>query len=163
VSMYRWDPEAAARIIERERLTSVVAPAAITGDLVRVAQAGGHDLSSLLVVGGGGASRAPEQVRQIAASFGGALPNIGWGLTETNAIGTRNSGAEYLARPESAGRCSQVLDLTIRDESGGELARNQRGELWVRGTSVFRGYWKQPEATAASFVGDWFRTGDVAF
>jgi long-chain acyl-CoA synthetase len=161
--MYRWDPEVAARLIERERLTSVVAPAAITGDLVRVARAGGHDLSSLLTVGGGGAPRAPEQVRQIAASFGNALPNIGWGMTETNAIGTSNSGADYLARPDSSGRCSQVLELSIRDDAGRELPAGQRGELWVRGTSVFRGYWNLPEATAAAFVGDWFRTGDGAY
>ncbi|HSS00079.1 MAG TPA: class I adenylate-forming enzyme family protein [Kofleriaceae bacterium] len=163
VCMYRWDPEAAARLIDRERLTSVTGPAAITGDLVRVARAGGHDLSSLLTVGGGGAPRAPEQVRQIDASFRNAAPGIGWGMTETNAIGTGINGAEYLARPESSGRCSLVLDLSIRDESGNELPAGQRGELWVRGTSMFRGYWNLPEATAASFVGDWFRTGDGAY
>jgi long-chain acyl-CoA synthetase len=161
--MYRWDPEAAARLIERERLTSIVAPAAITGDLVRAARAGGHDLRSLLSVGGGGAPRAPEQVRQIHATFPGAAPTIGWGMTETNAIGTSISGADYLARPESSGRCSQVLDLSIRDDAGRELPPGQRGELWVRGVSVFRGYWNQPEATAAAFAGDWFRTGDGAY
>jgi long-chain acyl-CoA synthetase len=163
VCMYRWDPEAAARLIDRERLTSVVAPAAITGDLVRVARAGGHDLSSLLSVGGGGAPRAPEQVRQIDASFRNAAPAIGWGMTETNAIGTSISGADYLARPASSGRCSQVLDITIRDDAGNELPPGERGELWIRGTSMFRGYWNLPEATAASFVGDWFRTGDGAY
>lgn len=163
VCMYRWDPEVAARLIERERLTSVVAPAAITGDLVRVARAGGHDLSSLLSVGGGGAPRAPEQVRQIASTFAGAAPTIGWGMTETNAIGTAFSGPDYLTRPESSGRCSQVLELSIRDEAGRELPPGRRGELWVRGTSVFRGYWNLPEATAASFVDDWFRTGDGAY
>jgi len=163
VCMYRWDPEVAARLIDRERLTSVGAPAAITGDLVRVAKAGGHDLSTLLTVGGGGAPRAPEQVRQIAANFRNALPTIGWGMTETNAIGTGFAGADYLARPASSGRCSQVLDICIRDEAGRELPRGERGELWVRGTSVFRGYWNQPEATAAAFVGDWLRTGDGAY
>jgi len=163
VCMYRWDPELAARLIDRERLTSIVAPAAITGDLVRVARAGGHDLSSLLTVGGGGAPRAPEQVRQIAASFGNALPNIGWGMTETNAIGTSISGADYLARPDSSGRCSQVLELSIRDDDGRALPAGQRGELWVRGTAMFRGYWNLPEATAAAFVDDWFRTGDGAY
>ena len=123
VCMYRWDAEAAAALIEREQLSSVVAPAAVTGDLVRVAQQGQHDLSSLLAVGGGGAPRAPEQVRQIAASFGNALPNIGWGMTETNAIGAGNSGEDYLRKPASSGRCSQVLQLKVVDEAGADAAR----------------------------------------
>jgi long-chain acyl-CoA synthetase len=164
VCMYRWDAEAAAALIAREKLSSVVAPAAVTGDLVRVAQQGRHDLSSLLAVGGGGAPRAPEQVRQIATSFGNALPNIGWGMTETNAIGAANSGADYLRKPASSGRCSLVLQLKVVDEAGADLPSGQRGELLVRGTSVFSGYWKRPEANAQAFVdGDWFRTGDVAF
>ena len=163
VCMHRWDPEIAARLIARERLTSITAPAAITGDLVRVARAGGHDLSSLLAVGGGGAPRAPEQVRQIAATFPGVAPNIGWGMTETNAIGTSNSGPDYLARPASSGRCSRVLELRIVDDAGRDLPPGERGELWIRGTSMFRGYWNRPEATAAAFVGDWFRTGDGAY
>lgn len=164
VCMYRWDADAAAALIEREKLSSVVAPAAVTGDLVRIAQQGQHDLSSLLAVGGGGAPRAPEQVRQIAASFGNALPNIGWGMTETNAIGAGNGGEDYLRKPASSGRCSLVLQLKVVDEAGHPLPAGQRGELLVRGTSVFGGYWKRPEANAQAFVdGDWFRTGDVAF
>ena len=163
VCMYRWDAEEAARLIALERLTSVVAPAAVTGDLVRVAQAKRHDLSSLLMVGGGGAPRAPEQVRQIHASFGQALPNIGWGMTETNAIGTGNAGEDYLTRPASSGRCSQLLDIRVVDELGRPLPTGQRGELQVRGTSVFAGYWNRPEASAQAFAEDgWFRTGDVA-
>ena len=164
VCMYRWDAEHAAQLIEREKLSSVVAPAAVTGDLVRVAQQGRHDLSSLLAVGGGGAPRAPEQVRQIAASFGQALPNIGWGMTETNAIGAGNSGEDYLRKPASSGRCAQVLQLKVVDESGHSLPAGQRGELLIRGTSIFNGYWKRPEANAQAFTdGDWFRTGDVAY
>ena len=164
VCMYRWDPEQAARLIARERLTSVVAPAAVTGDLVRVAEAGQHDLASLLMVGGGGAPRAPEQVRRIKAGMVNAMPNTGWGMTETNAIGAGHGGDDYLQHPASSGRCSLVLQLKVVDEQGRALPNGQRGELLVRGTSVFNGYWKLPQADAASFVdGDWFRTGDVAF
>jgi long-chain acyl-CoA synthetase len=162
VAMYRWDPAVAAQLIDQERLTSVVAPAAMTGDLVRLAQQGGHSLATLQLVGGGGAPRAPEQVRQIGASFGQALPNTGWGMTETNAIGAGIGGEDYLAHPASSGRASLVLDLRVVDELGQPLPAGQRGELQVRGVSVLGGYWRRPEANAQSFDGDWFRTGDVA-
>ncbi len=163
VAMYKWDPEAAAELIEREHITMVTAPAAMTGDLVRVAKATARDLSSLLTVGGGGAPRAPEQVKQIGASFEKALPNTGWGMTETNAIGTGIGGLAYLERPASSGRCSAVLDIKVVDEAGKTLGANQRGELMIRGTSVFRGYWNRPEVNAEVFVDGWFKTGDVAY
>jgi len=162
VCMYRWDVERAAQLIDAERLSSVVAPAALTGDLVRLARQGRYSLATLLSVGGGGAPRAPEQVRQIGSSFVQALPATGWGMTETNAIGAGIAGEEYLQRPASSGRCPQVLQLKVVDDAGRELPAGQRGELLVRGTSVFAGYWNRPEATAQAFVGDWFRTGDVA-
>ncbi len=160
--MYRWDAEKAAALIDAERLTSVVAPAAMTGDLVRVAKSGAYKLDSLQIVGGGGAPRAPEQVRQIDASFSQALPNTGWGMTETNAIGTGIGGEDYLTHPASSGRCSQVLQIKVVNERGDTLPVGERGELMVRGTSVFRGYWNRPEVNAQVFDGDWFRTGDVA-
>jgi long-chain acyl-CoA synthetase len=162
VSMLKWDPAQAAALVERERVTVFSGPAAMTGDLVREARRTGHDLSSLLMVGGGGAPRAPEQVRQIDAAFANAAPGTGWGMTETNGIGTVIGGADYLARPTSAGRCLAVLDLKVVDETGAEVPPGERGELLVRGTSMFRGYWNRPELNAEVFVGDWFRTGDVA-
>ena len=161
--MYRWDPAEAAALIEKERITAFSGPAAMTGDLVREARRTGCDLSSLVSVGGGGAPRAPEQVRQIEATFDNAAPGTGWGMTETNAIGTVIGGAEYLARPSSAGRCLAVLELKVIDETGAEVPPGERGELLVRGTSMFRGYWNRPELNAEVFIDDWFRTGDVAF
>ncbi len=163
VCMYKWDPEAAAALIEEEKITSFVAPAAMTGDLVRVARQTERDLSTLMTVGGGGAPRAPEQVKQIEASFAKALPNTGWGMTETNAIGTGIGGLAYLERPASSGRSSAVLDLKVVDEKGAGLPAGERGELLVRGTSVFRGYWNRPEVNAEVFIDGWFRTGDVAY
>ena len=135
----------------------------MTGDLVRIARQTDRDLSTLVTVGGGGAPRAPEQVRQIEASFANALPNTGWGMTETNAIGTGIGGLAYLERPASSGRSSAVLDLKIVDDQGSGLPTGERGELLVRGTSVFRGYWNRPEVNAEVFTDGWFRTGDVAY
>ena len=164
VCMYRWDAELAAELIERERIASVVAPAAMTGDLVEAARRTDRDLGSLVVVGGGGAPRAPAQVASIDRTFRRAQPNTGWGMTETNAIGTGIVGRDYLDHPESSGRCSAVLELRIVDDDGKALPAGERGELQVRGTSVFRGYWNRPDADAETFVdGRFMRTGDVAY
>ncbi len=163
VSMYKWDAEQAAALIERERISSFVAPAAMTGDLVQAAKRTHRDLSTLLTVGGGGAPRAPEQVKDIDATFATAAPNTGWGMTETNAIGTGIAGNDYLQRPASSGRASAVVDLKIVDDHGAELPAGQRGELLIRGVSVIKGYWQRPEANAETFVDGWLRTGDVAY
>jgi len=164
VCMYKWDPEIGAELIEREHISSFIGPAAMTGDLVETAKATQRDLSTLMAVGGGGAPRAPEQVKHIDESFANALPGTGWGMTETNAIGTGIGGQDYLDRPDSSGRCSAVLDLRVVNEDGVELATGERGELQVRGTSVVRGYWNRPDADAETFAEDgWLRTGDVAY
>ena len=163
VCMYRWDVEQAMALVEREKIAVFIAPAAMTGDLVKAAGESSHDLSSLLTVGGGGAPRAPEQVKNIAGTFDRALPSTGWGMTETNAIGTGIGGEDYVAHPGSSGRCSAVLDLRVISENGELLPLGERGELQVRGASMIRGYWDRPEANAETFDGDWLKTGDVAF
>ena len=154
VCMYKWDAALGAELIERERLTSFIAPAAMTGDLVRFARDGQRNLTSLLAVGGGGAPRAPEQVGEIGRAFGQAFPGTGWGMTETNAIGVGIGGQDYLDRPASSGRCSAVMELKIVDEAGREVPIGARGELLVRGTGMFNGYWNRPEVNAEMIDAD---------
>ena len=164
VMMYKWDVEKGADIIEREGVTHLTATPAITGDLVAYSRATGRNFPTLVTIGGGGASRAPEQVRAIDAVFEKAFPGTGWGMTETNAIGVGIAAGDYLRKPESSGRVSAVLDIRIVDENGKRLPTGQRGELQIRGASMMREYWRRPDANAKEFVdGDWFRTGDVAY
>ncbi|MEZ7965045.1 MAG: class I adenylate-forming enzyme family protein [Pseudomonadales bacterium] len=163
VSMYRWDPMQAVQLIGAERITSFVAPAAMTGDLIEAGKQSKADLSSLLSVGGGGAPRAPAQVKNIPETFKHAQPSTGWGMTETNAIGTGIGGEDYLLRPASSGRCSAVLDMLIVDDTGKPLPAGARGELRIRGASVIDGYWMRPEANAEAFEDGWLKTGDVAY
>lgn len=159
VSMYRWDPAVAADLIAREEISQINAPAAVTGDLLEQVRRTGRELPSLRFVGGGGAARAPEQVRAIPQVFPAALPVTGWGMTETNAIGAGIRGRDYLGHPGSVGQAAAVLDLRVKSESGDPRAP---GELQVRGASVMRGYWGRPDADAEAFDEEWLRTGDVA-
>ncbi len=163
VMMYKWDVGKAAEIIQREGVTHMTATPAITGDLVAYARANGLTFPTLVTIGGGGASRAPEQVRAIDAVFEKAFPGTGWGMTETNAIGVGIASSDYLRKPESSGRVSAVLDLRVVDDNNKPVPTGQRGELQLRGASMMKGYYNNPEANAESYVdGDWFRTGDVA-
>lgn len=162
VCMYKWDAQAGMELIERERLTVLMATPAISGDVVHASKTSSRDLSSLIVLGGGGAPRAPEQVRAINQMSETLIPATGWGMTETNAIGAGNAADDYLQRPSSSGQGSAVLDFRIVDDAGVECATGERGELQVKGTSLFRGYWNRPQADAEAFDGDWFRTGDAA-
>ena len=163
VLMFKWNAELGAELIEREKIGSFIAPAAMTGDLVETARRTSRDLSSLASVGGGGAPRAPEQVKNIASTFENAMPGTGWGMTETNAIGTGIGGEDYLERPSSSGCCSAVLDIKIVDDEGNALPGGERGEILIHGTSVIRGYWDRPEANAVTFIDGWLRTGDVGY
>jgi long-chain acyl-CoA synthetase len=160
VSMYRWDPAVAADLIAHEEISQINAPAAVTGDLLEHVRRTGRDLPSLRLVGGGGAARAPDQVRAIPQVFPTALPVTGWGMTETNAIGAGIRGRDYLDHPGSVGQAAAVLDLRVKNESGDPRAP---GELQVRGASFMRGYWGRPDADAEVFDGAWLRTGDVAW
>lgn len=162
VSMFKWDPVVGAALIEEEGVTSFTAPAAVTGDLVAFAARNGLDLPSLQRVGGGGAARAPGQVRMLDAVFPKAIPHTAWGMTETNAIGMSLSGPDYLARPESSGQAAAVLDVRILRPDGQPAAPGAPGELQVRGSTVMQGYWRRPDANAEAFQDGWLRTGDVA-
>ena len=163
VCMYKWSPTVAAQLIDAHQITNFIAPAAMTGDLIEQARRDGIALNSLVSVGGGGAPRAPEQVKRIEETFGNALPGTGWGMTETNAIGTTIGGQDYLDHPASSGRASAVVELKVVDEAGQALAPGERGELLIRGASVVWGYWRRPDANAETFVDGWMRTGDLAY
>jgi malonyl-CoA/methylmalonyl-CoA synthetase len=65
-------------------------------------------------------------------------------------------------RPGFVGTPLPGVDVRLVDDAGRPVPAGTSGEIEVRGATVFREYWRRPEATAAAFRGDWFRTGDVA-
>jgi long-chain acyl-CoA synthetase len=163
IFMYKWDPVQAFGIIEREKVNATGGVPTIAWQLLEHPDRANYDLSSLETIGYGGAPSAPELVRRIYEEFG-ALPGNGWGMTETTATVTTHSGEDYLNRPTSCGPAVAAADLEIRGEDGVTiLPVGAIGELWARGPMIVAGYWQNPEATAATFVDGWVRTGDLAY
>ncbi|MGN6768176.1 MAG: class I adenylate-forming enzyme family protein, partial [Rhizobiaceae bacterium] len=62
----------------------------------------------------------------------------------------------------SCGIAGPFRECRIADSEGVSLRQGEAGELLVRGSGLFQGYFHKPEATAQAFHGDWFRTGDLA-
>jgi long-chain acyl-CoA synthetase len=161
VMMYRWNPERALELIERERVTNFVGVPTMSYDLLESPDFGRRDTSSLTNVGGGGAPAPPELVNRIDRSFRRGSPGIGYGMTETNAYGPQNGGEDLLTRPRSTGRAVPVLEVRVVGEDGAEVPRGGIGEIQFRGATLIRGYWNKPEATAAALDDGWLRSGDL--
>ena len=122
-----------------------------------------RDLSSLAVASSGGAP-LPVEIERVIENRTSHKLKSGWGMTETCSAGTAHSSAG-LDKPGSIGTMlpGVELDVVSIDDSTKVLPPGETGELRVRGPNVTKGYWNLPEATAKSFVGDRFLTGDIGY
>lgn len=163
VGMYKWDAEKALAIIERERITQFNGVPTMAWEMVNSPAFERYDTSSLKIMGGGGAAMAPEHSRQISRRTGGSVaPGAGYGMTETNGLGTSISGPELLDRPRSCGRpVPPLVEIKVVDEAGNKLDPGVTGEIWIRGPMNFSGYWNRPADTAGTLTEGWVHTGDL--
>jgi long-chain acyl-CoA synthetase len=170
VMMHHFDAERALELIERERITVFGGVPTMALQILDSPSFASRDTSSVRSVSYGGAPAPPELVKRIKAAFPDGQPGNGYGLTETSAATSMNTGPDYVARPDSVGTAVPVTDVAVvpEDHEGpeppedGPRGPEVTGELWVRGPQVVRGYWNRPEETALVFTRGWLHTGDVA-
>jgi long-chain acyl-CoA synthetase len=170
VMMHHFDPERALELIERERITTFGGVPAMVMQVLDSPNFSKFDTSSVKGVSYGGAPAPPDLVRRIRAAWPIGQPSNGYGLTETSSVTSMNSGGDYVAKPDSVGPAVPVCDVAVvpEDYAGAEpddslpTGPEVRGELWIKGPNVVRGYWKRPEETAKTFSRGWLHTGDVA-
>lgn len=164
VMMKKWDATEALKLIEQEQITNVTGVPTQSWEILSHPEREKYDISSLEDLGGGGAARPAEHVKQMDEQFE-AKPSIGYGLSETNALGTLNGGDEYLEHPSSCGRAVPPLtDINIVDENWNVLSGSEVGEVVIKSPGNMVGYWKNPEATAEVFNDDgWFKSGDLGY
>lgn len=118
------------------------------------------DFSRIEIALGGGET-VPEPLSHFWLEKGLVIQE-GYGMTETCAAGTTLRKEDIPHRIGSAGRPLSHSRIRVVDENGQEVPRGQTGEILFKGASVTPGYWRNPEANAASFTDDgWFRSGDI--
>jgi acyl-CoA synthetase (AMP-forming)/AMP-acid ligase II len=113
------------------------------------------------VIIAGGEKMPIPFIERLRRTFPSAWFADAYGLTETVSGDTFLDRDSTVSRLGSCGRPCQYLELAIWDEAGAPLPAGRPGEVVLRGPKVFKGYWRDPEATAAAFAGGWFHTGDV--
>jgi acyl-CoA synthetase (AMP-forming)/AMP-acid ligase II len=162
VVMDRWDAEAAVRLIRDEKITRFLGVPTQSADLIEAARRMGETLETLDYIGAGGAKRPASQVGELHESFPTADVATGWGMTETNALGTGMQGQDYLSRPGAAGRLyPPVQELRFLDDDGQDVPQGEVGEIAVKSPCNMRCYLNKPTETAATLQQGWLRTGDL--
>jgi long-chain acyl-CoA synthetase len=165
VIMPKWDATEALRLIEKEKVTYFVGVPTMSLELMNHPERDKYDLSSLRDITAGGAPRPVSHVERLKTEFPNAQPALGYGLTETNAVGCANFWTSYAAKPSSTGRAQKPLvQLAILGAGNGFLAAGEIGEIGIRSAANIKCYWKNPEATEATINRDGYvRTGDVGY
>jgi acyl-CoA synthetase (AMP-forming)/AMP-acid ligase II len=148
-------------LISAECVTTMPTVPPALNALCQAAEAGQFPKSSTLRwVKSGAAPLAPELARRFT-SLTGVLVCQGYGMTEASPVTHLGYLDPALYRPESIGQPVAKTDCRVLDVNEQEVAAGEPGELVMRGPQFTRGYWKDPQATAAVLRDGWYWSGDI--
>jgi acyl-CoA synthetase (AMP-forming)/AMP-acid ligase II len=155
--------------VERFKVTtSLIVPTMIQRVLVEI-ENDRYDLSSMRCLMYGSSPATPKLIRETREKLGVAMMQT-YGQTETSGgwltvLTEEDHRLALSTEPgllKSVGRVGLHYECSVRDDAGQPLPPNTRGEIWLRGESVMKGYLNLPEATAEALPGDgWLRTNDI--
>ena len=162
LSVHRnFEPEQALAAIEAEKLNAAWFAPVMTTALLTHPGRERYDVSSLKWAIGGGEKTPEGRIRAFSDFFQAARYIDAYGLTETVGGDTFMEAGREIEKIGSTGRAIAHVEIEIRDDRGNRLPPGEDGEICLRGPKITRGYWRDPDKTAAAFFGDWFRSGDV--
>ena len=100
-------------------------------------------------------------IDEIAARLPALTLQNCYGATETTSPATMIPAGLTRDHADSVGVALPAAEIRVMDDDGRELPAGDTGELWIGGPMVVRGYWANPEATAASFSAGFWHSGDL--
>lgn len=156
-----FDAEEIWRVIERERCTVVLGVPTIYKLLMEAPAFQTVDLSRVRWLISGGAP-LPLYIIEAYQQRGVAFKQ-GYGLTEVGVNCFSMTVEESVRKKGSIGKAMMYTEARAAGPDGHPVPAGEVGELWLRGPHVCKGYWNNPEATAAALDAEgWFHTGDLA-
>ena len=173
VMLRRFDPGALMELVERHRVTRLLAVPTIFNAVLNHKDRPTRDLTSLRQVIIGGAPASPSLVANLERELG-VQAIVGYGLTETSPIITLAQPRTFLSERESEERRGERqamtgwaipgVDVRVVDGEGHDVRPDgeQIGEIVVRSNLVMHGYYRDPDATATAIRDGWLHTGDMA-
>lgn len=165
VLMERFDFENMLKAVEKYRITYMPVPPPLVVALAKSELVCKYDLSSLQLLGSGGAPLGKEVSERFSARFSNVQMVQGYGLTESGGGAAGMADLDETKRHGSVGRLMHDMEAKIVDPKTGEaLPPGQQGELWLRGPTIMKGYVGDDEATAATLDQEgWLKTGDLCY
>jgi len=152
-----------AEIINNKKPTVFAATPQVWKDTVELAKKRKLDLSSLKICLSGGAA-LPAAIKTLTEDYVGQPLIEGYGLSETSPVASANPVGQK-TKAGSIGLTFPGTEIELRDldDPSKTVPLGQKGEIWIKGPQVMKGYFNNPKATKESLDKDgWFRTGDVA-
>ena len=157
----RFDAEEVLKTIEREKITYIGAVPTMCERMLRVLESTRYDTSTLRCLAITGGKVHPAVLEALKANI---TPNIyrTYASTDSGQMAI-SKPADMEEKPGAAGRPVWCVDLRIVDDRHHPLPVGEVGEIICRSPLATHGYYKNPEATSASFRDGWFYTGDLGY
>lgn len=157
----RFDAEQVLHAIESEKVTYIGAVPTMCERMLHVLEARKYDTSSLRCLAITGGKVHPAVLERLKQEL---TPNIyrTYASTDSGQMAISKPG-DMDAKPSSAGRPVWCVDLRIVDDNNRPVAVGEVGEIICQSPLATHGYYKNPEATHASFRDGWFYTGDLGY
>lgn len=160
VLVQRFDPTTALETFNERGVTVVPGAPQIWSALAQMPDEEASVLGSLRLALTG-AAKMPELVTHQLRERFGLVVHEGYGLTESSPVVTTSVNGQH--KVGSIGKPLHGVSLRLVDEHGEDSEQGDAGEIWVKGSNVFVGYYNDNEATDRVLTADgWLRTGDLA-
>jgi fatty-acyl-CoA synthase len=161
IILRRFDPVPVLQTIHKERPTNTWFAPTMVNILFQEPTFDLYDVSSIRFIIDGGEKMPLPLITKIKEKFPKAWFADAYDLTETVSGDTFLEKEKMIAKIGSVGKPVVQLRVRIVDDAGNDVPPNTLGEIVLRGPKVFKGYWKNPQATADALKNGWFHTGDI--